>query len=395
MTGSRRLWWAGLAAVVLLAGAGVGVARLASTTPAPPAADTAGTSVAGELSAAAQRELAANPAVDAGSRMDGRPAPGFTLTDQSGHPVSLAQFRGRPVLLAFVDSQCTTVCPLTTASMVQARALLGPAGSQLALVGIDANPIATSVADVRAYSAAHGLLDSWHFLTGSPSQLAAVWRAYGVYVAASQGNIDHEPAIFLIDQHGRERSVFITQMAQTAVAQQAEVLARAAAALLPGDPRLTATTSLAYVPGIGPGQRAVLPNALGGTPVVLGPGHAHLVVFFASWLSETTDLAARLRQLDAYAASARAHGWPSLVLVDEATSEPTPGALRAFLASLPAPLPFPVAVDSTGAVADGYGMQDEPWFSLTSASGQILLSNDGWFPIPALQAAVSQRERGS
>jgi len=49
------------------------------------------------------------------------------------------------VILAFADSQCTTVCPLTTASMLAARDLLGAAGDQVQLLGVDANPKACYV----------------------------------------------------------------------------------------------------------------------------------------------------------------------------------------------------------------------------------------------------------
>ena len=60
-----------------------------------------------------------------------RAAPGFTLTDQYGRPVSLRSYRGRIVLLAFTDSHCTTICPLTTSAMVDAKRLLGTAGSRV------------------------------------------------------------------------------------------------------------------------------------------------------------------------------------------------------------------------------------------------------------------------
>ena len=58
--------------------------------------------------------------------------------------MSLSQFRGKVVILAFVDSECTTVCPLTTVSMVEARQMLGAAGSKVQLLGVDANPQATA-----------------------------------------------------------------------------------------------------------------------------------------------------------------------------------------------------------------------------------------------------------
>ena len=45
---------------------------------------------------------------------------GLHLTDQYGSRISLRQFRGRAVVIAFVDARCTTVCPLTTVSLTEA-----------------------------------------------------------------------------------------------------------------------------------------------------------------------------------------------------------------------------------------------------------------------------------
>ena len=62
------------------------------------------------------------------------------------------------MLLAFNDSECTTICPLTTTAMLEAKAMLGPAGARVQLLGIDANPKATSLEDVLSYSQLHGML---------------------------------------------------------------------------------------------------------------------------------------------------------------------------------------------------------------------------------------------
>ena len=126
--------------------------------------------------------------------------------NQFGQLMSLSQFRGNVVVLSFEDSECTTVCPLTTQSMLQAKQMLGAAGNQVQLLGVDANPTATSVADVLAYSRAHGMVNQWDFLTGSLAQLKAVWGAYHIAVQIEQGQIDHTPALFVINQQGREQS---------------------------------------------------------------------------------------------------------------------------------------------------------------------------------------------
>jgi cytochrome oxidase Cu insertion factor (SCO1/SenC/PrrC family) len=335
--------------------------------------------------------LAANPAVDPGSPLGGRPAPDFRLQDQFGRTVSLSQFRGRAVLLAFVDSRCSTICPLTTTSLLQAVRLMGAAGRHVQLLGINANPDATRVADVRDYSAAHGMMHDWDFLTGSLGQLTQVWKAYHVYVSAIKGNIDHEPAVYLIRPDGREQSIFLTQMAYSAADQQAQVLANATAALLPGHPHVAQSVNLRYLPGIRPTATIALPVAGGraaGRTVTLGRGHAHLVVFFATWVDENSNVTRQLRALDAYQQAARAHGWPQVAAVDEASTESTPAALPSLLAGLHGTLDYPVVIDRYGQLADGYGVQDQPWVELVSGSGKILFRKDGWFPEPALTQAV-------
>jgi cytochrome oxidase Cu insertion factor (SCO1/SenC/PrrC family) len=330
-----------------------------------------------------------NPDVDPGTSLPGPAAPGFTLTDQSGAAVSLRQFRGKAVVLAFVDSRCTTVCPLTTVSMTEAVSMLGPAAARhVQLLGIDANPDATRVADVRAYTVAHQMTRAWDFLTGSPAQLAAVWRAYHVYVAASHGNIDHEPAVYLIDAQGRERTLYLTQMAYASVAQQAELMASGLSRLLPGHPAVHHAVPMTLARSIKPAAAAslaVIGGARGTGRVALGPGHPHLVVFLASWDEETSDLPAELRALAGYQREAVRRGWPTVVAVDETPTETSPADLARVLASSGgSTLGYPVVADTSGRLADGYGVQDLPWIELISASGQIRYHHDGWLPAATL-----------
>jgi len=52
-------------------------------------------------------------------------APRFTLTDQGGHPMSLAGLRGRVVVLDFVDPHCTDICPIVSREFLDAYRDLG------------------------------------------------------------------------------------------------------------------------------------------------------------------------------------------------------------------------------------------------------------------------------
>ena len=257
------------------------------------------------------------------------------------------------------------------------------------LLGVDANPDATSVADVLSYSRAHGLVNQWDFLTGSLAQLKATWGSYHIAVQIEQGQIDHTPALFVIDQQGRERKLYLTQMAYSSVGQSAQVLADEISSLLPGHPKVASQQSLASIAGQGPSDHLTLPSAgPGGGTVALGPGQPRLVMFFATWLSEVSDLKSELVSANAYVTAARRDGLPQLVAVDETVVEPSVQAVRSYLGSLGTSLDYPVALDTTGRVADGYGVQDQPWFALVSASGKIIWSHDGWLPLPALESAV-------
>jgi peroxiredoxin len=306
--------------------------------------------------------------------------------------VSLSSQRGKVVVLSFNDPECTTICPLTTTALLQAKKLLGPAAAQVELLGVGANPEKTQVKWVRAYSRAHGMLHKWRFLTGSLPELRRVWRAYGIEAAVVNGSIDHTPATYVIGPDGRESRLYQTVMAYSSVNQLGYELAQRIAALLPGHPRLHGTVSLAQPVLHGPRSPVTLPRAGGGT-VRLGPGSgAHLVLFFDTWETEITDLSRRLVALNRYAAVAKRRGLPSLVAVDEAGVEASPRALPRFLGSLPRPLSYPVAIDRSGTVADGYRIQDSPWLELVSGKGRFLFYEDlaveGWPTLKQLLARV-------
>jgi cytochrome oxidase Cu insertion factor (SCO1/SenC/PrrC family)/thiol-disulfide isomerase/thioredoxin len=344
-------------------------------------ASSSGSSPAPAPSPSQTAELASNPSLDPGTRLS-RPAPDFTLDDQFGHPVSLHSFRGKVVILAFNDSECTTICPLTTQAMLDARAMLGKAASQAQLLGVDANPLATSVEDVLSYSQLHGMLHAWHFLTGSLAQLKQVWNDYAIEAAVERGQITHTQALFVIDSHGREAKVYLTQQSYASIGALGQLLAREVSSLLPGRPPVRSDLSYAPIPGISPTSAAVLPAA-GGRTVRIGPGRApRLYLFFATWDQEVTSLGGHLIALNRYQDAARRSGLPALTAVDEGSVEPSPSALTGFLHRLPSRLSYPVAIDHSGRVADGYEVQGQPWFVLISATGRILyyrlVSAAGW-----------------
>jgi len=314
------------------------------------------------------------------------------LTAEFGRRVSLSSFRGRVVILAFNDSECTTICPLTTTAMTDAKAMLGPAAKNVQLLGVNANPTATAVKDVWSYSDVHGMLHAWSFLTGSLAQLERVWHAYAVESQISHGQIDHTPALCAIGPTGQKAKVYITQQSYASVGQLGQILAREASSLLPDHPRVHSDLTYKPVALTSPAARVKLPRAGGGS-LSLGPDPAaHLYLFFATWDRQVTGLAGGLTGLNRYATAAATSSLPPLTAVDEGSVEPNPAALGDFLDGLRQPLTFPVAVDQTGTVADGYEVLDLPWFVLISSTGHILfywdVSTAGWPSTAKLEAQV-------
>jgi protein SCO1/2 len=137
------------------------------------------------------------------------PAPNFTLVDQQGRTLSLVSFKGRTVVLQFMDPHCVDICPIVSQEFVDAYRDLGSAASRAVFIAVNVNPYHLGVADVAAFSTAHQLntIRSWHFFTGALPSLQAVWHGYGVAVEAPNPNADiiHTSIVYFIDPQGRER----------------------------------------------------------------------------------------------------------------------------------------------------------------------------------------------
>jgi cytochrome oxidase Cu insertion factor (SCO1/SenC/PrrC family) len=145
-----------------------------------------------------------------------RRAPKFRLTDQAGHPVSLAADRGRPVILTFVDPLCRNLCPLAAHVLNQASNEL-PADQRPAIIAVSVDIYADSHADLEQDFSRWHLVPQWRWAIGKPKQLASVWRQYKVGVSVTTKRISrttvhfitHDELAYIIDPNGYERALFV------------------------------------------------------------------------------------------------------------------------------------------------------------------------------------------
>lgn len=377
---SAKKWLAPIAAVIV----GCGVVGIVATRQHPPA----NTSSPIYVKPLAANEVGPNSMVDPGTPLYGHTAPAFTLTNQFGKQVSLSQFRGKTVVLSFDDAVCTTICPLTTEDMMNAVKTLGPkAAKDIQLLGIDANPQAISVNDVMKYSKDHGMMHSWDFLTGTLPQLKQVWKNYNIEAQVVNDQIDHTPALYIIDPQGKERVLYLTPSTYSSVAAETSILAKDIKKYLPARDGNPVKQVTAQPVTWSPKNTMSLPTVKDGKidgSVIIGQGKPTLVAFFASW---APNAKIGLEQLDAYS---KQPGAPKVIGVDVETTEPNQSWFLNWEKGVHTP-DIPIAIDKTGEVADGFKIADLMWISLVNANGKIVWSNDGWIPTKQIQEIVNRK----
>jgi len=151
----------------------------------------------------------------AGIPLDGAPAPAIRLRGVGG-PGTLAAYRGRVTLVAFVDAFCTGSCYGTVPVIRGALEALGARRSDVAVLAVNVAARASSAALrrwwERARFGAPGAV-----LSGTPGQIRAVLKAYGIVVASGRRGLTWTPALYVLDPKQRAERLFILAPNQEAM----------------------------------------------------------------------------------------------------------------------------------------------------------------------------------
>jgi len=157
--------------------------------------------------------------------------PGFSLTDQGGHPFGRAQLAGKVWIADFVFTSCADACPRLTEKMkrLQDRLIPPEQGGLVRLLSISVDPERDTPEKLRDYGKAFGAReDLWPFLTGSQLEVErTVVKGFHVAMAkmplpkegltkeqtdnALQGeafDIMHGERLVLVDKLGRIRGYY-------------------------------------------------------------------------------------------------------------------------------------------------------------------------------------------
>ena len=161
-----------------------------------------------------------------GTDLGSIPAPGFQLKDQFGNSISLAQFKGKPVVLTFLYTHCPDVCPLTAEKLRTTMQSLGQAEQKVAVLAVSMDPKGDTPTTAQNFSKVHKLGDYFYYLLGTHDELAPVWASYSVdaQAATSSGVVNHSFAIYVIDKQGRERVLLDNGFSASQLAADLKIL---------------------------------------------------------------------------------------------------------------------------------------------------------------------------
>jgi protein SCO1/2 len=133
----------------------------------------------------------------------------FSLKDADGKVRTLADFKGKVVVLFFGYAQCPDVCPTTMTEMAQVKQQLGSDGDKLQVLFVTVDPARDTPEVLKAYMGAFD--PGFVALIPTPEQLATIAKDFKVYFKKVEGktptsySMDHSAASFVYDPQGRLR----------------------------------------------------------------------------------------------------------------------------------------------------------------------------------------------
>jgi protein SCO1 len=136
----------------------------------------------------------------------GRAVGDHTLTDSHGTRFSLADYRGKPLVISLVYSSCSSVCPPTTQHIIdavtEAGRMFGLDRFAVLTVGFDARN--DTVPRMAQFASQQGIkLPNWRVASGDVAIIAALLNDVGFSYREVAGGFDHPTQTTILDRDGR------------------------------------------------------------------------------------------------------------------------------------------------------------------------------------------------
>jgi len=109
----------------------------------------------------------------------------------------------RAVVVSFIFTTCSAICPVLTATLAQARKQLGPEAERVRIVSVSIDPEYDTPARLRDYARQFQAGGDWHFFTGERAAVVALQTAFNTY----RGDKNNHAAVALLRPAGQSRWV--------------------------------------------------------------------------------------------------------------------------------------------------------------------------------------------
>ena len=131
--------------------------------------------------------------------------PDVDVIDAGGVAVSSASLFAteKTVVVSFIFTSCTAICPILTATLTQTHQLLGPEAQHVRIVSISIDPDYDTPERLRDYARRFDAQGDWNFLTGERTALRELQRAFD----ADRGDKNNHQPLTLIRRAGQKQWV--------------------------------------------------------------------------------------------------------------------------------------------------------------------------------------------
>ncbi len=135
----------------------------------------------------------------------------FSLTDDSGQPVTADTYRGKVVLLYFGYTHCPDVCPTTLARLSQALSKLDDAAAGVRVLFVSVDPARDTPPLLKRYTQAFG--PAFIGLSADDQVLRQLNKRYRVTYSLGKPDahgdyeVTHSSAVFIFDEAGKARLI--------------------------------------------------------------------------------------------------------------------------------------------------------------------------------------------
>jgi protein SCO1/2 len=126
----------------------------------------------------------------------------WVWTDELGASVSFEKWRGAPIIVSMVFTNCTTACPITIEKLRQTSETFRREGRVATFVLVTLDPANDTPDQLRRFKESRGLPGDWHLLRGDDDATRALADLMQIKIV-DNAHVFHDSRIVVFDADGR------------------------------------------------------------------------------------------------------------------------------------------------------------------------------------------------